>query len=94
MAFSVYEVVRVACLPVTWIVCLRPVSPGAYKTNQLRDWQATRTTSSTVKAIQGVLLGVAPGQSYINSSGQRLGTFWEVFHQVLPHPREKSLLTG
>jgi len=36
--FSVYEVVRVAC--------------QAYITNQLRHWQATRTTSYTLKAMQ------------------------------------------
>ena len=48
MAFSVNEVVRVACLSRSWFV----YAPGVYKTNQLLDWQATRTTSLTLKAMQ------------------------------------------
>ena len=47
-AFSVYEVVRVACLSRSWFV----YSPGSYNTNQLRDWQATWTTLLTLKAMQ------------------------------------------
>ena len=41
MAFSVYEIVRVACLSRSWF---------AYA--QLRDKQATRMTSYTLKALQ------------------------------------------
>ena len=48
MAFSVNEVVRVARLSRSRFV----YAPGAYKTNQPLDWQATRTTSLTLKAMQ------------------------------------------
>ena len=41
MAFSVYEIVRVACLSRSWF---------AYA--QLRDKQVTRMTSYTLKAMQ------------------------------------------
>ena len=47
MAFSVYEVIRVACQSRSWFV----YSPRT-GTNQLRDWRAKRITSWTLIAMQ------------------------------------------